>query len=271
MSYILCLGFTCFQYNKKPTVKLFVDDIFIYEFEINPHEQAKQFESNKIHDGDLHREIKALSFFYNNDYTNYLKRLGPLKNWNSFKKILNFDQDVFNKDIDWHFFTINNDIIDKAKKLKIHISSHDSNYTNGFMTYSTIYSLKLAYLLPAEMFEDPKQFFLKYDTTFKKHNKKEKTPKDVKKFYKRDLLKTQSFPCFNLIDRKHVSAFNEDGTKIEWPEKNFSAVWFGGTKKIHCDINNDMLKINDYCVKNDLFAYDLAYAICNKYKQYENH
>ena len=157
-----------------------------------------------------------------------------------------------------------------SKQLKINISSEDSNYTNGFMTLSTIYSLKLAYLMPQEMFSDPKKYFKKYDREVKQYHKNQKTPIDVCKFYKKDILKTESKPYFTLIDKEHVNAFNEDGTKIEYPENNFSTVWFGGNKNIQCDLNNNTLKINSTCVEKDLFAYDLAYAICNKYKQHEN-
>lgn len=270
MSYVLCLGFSSFQYKKKPTVQLYIDDIFLYEFEINAFDRAKQFESNKELNNKLHRKVKTLSFFYNKDYTHYLKTLDPLKNWNSFTKMLKYDQDVFNKEIDWHFFTIDDNVILKSKQLKINISSEDSNYTNGFMTLSTIYSLKLAYLMPEEMFSDPKKYFKKYDREVKQYNRNQKTPIDVCKFYKKDILKTESKPYFTLIDKEHVNAFNEDGTKIEYPENNFGTVWFGGNKNIQCDLNNNTLKINSTCVEKDLFAYDLAYAICNKYKQHEN-
>jgi len=270
MSYVLCLGFVSFQYKKKPTVKLYIDDIFLYEFEINACDRAKQFENNKELDIKLHTNLKTYSFFYNKDYTHYLKTLDPLKNWNSFTKMLKYDQDVLNKDIDWHFFTIDDNVILKSKQLKINISSEDSNYTNGFMTLSTIYSLKLAYLMPQEMFSDPKKFFKKYDREVKQYHKNQKTAMDVCKFYKKDLLKTESKPYFSLIDKAHMSAFNEDGTKLEYPENNFSTVWLGGNKVIHCDLNNNALKIDNKCLEKDLFAYDLGYAICNKYTQHEN-
>lgn len=271
MSYLLCLGFVSFKYKKEPTVRLYFDETFLYEFEINSPYTAKQFESKKQYDELLYRQTKSLTPFYNRDYNHYLKTIDPLKNWNSYKKLVKYDQDVFSSDIDWHFFEIDDSIIHQSKKLHINVESTDSNYTNGFMTLSTTYNLRLAYLIPTNIVNDYKNYFKKYDMDVSQYNRRYNGIETVKHFYKKDLFKKENKNYLNLINEDSIQTFSVDGEPLtQFGTENYNLNWFGGSKNIVCDLDRTRLNVDINCIKNDLLAYDLAYAICNKYTQHEN-
>tara|TARA_A100001011_G_C14057829_1_gene734800 strand:+ start:50 stop:883 length:834 start_codon:yes stop_codon:yes gene_type:complete len=272
MSYLLCLGFTSFKYKKDPIIKLYIDDKFLYEFEINSFYTAKQFSSKKEIDHKLARQVKTkFLHLYNKDYTHYLRTIDPLKNFNNYNKMVKYDQDVFAPDINWHFFELDNDLVLNAKKLQIDINAEDSNYTNGFMTLSTIYSLKVANIIPKKVVDDYKKIFKKYDIDLKQYNRKQNTIKTIKKFYAKNNNIPTNKNYFNLLDQQITSTYTLDGEKVQHDTgENYSCIWYGGNKRIMCNMNKNRLILDNNCIKNDLLAYDLAYAICNKYKQHEN-
>ena len=179
MSYLLCLGFISYQYKKEPTVRLFVDDIFIDEFELCKSHDSKLFKNNKNIDHTPTIKGKNTEY-YNSEYTNYLKQLDPSVPWNMFKKVLKYNKCPLRSDMSLRFYKLHDHFIKKSKNIRLEIQSNDSNFTNGFMTSSTTYSLRVAYLIPQEIYKNPKKYFQKYDQQVKQYNRNHKDQHEIK-------------------------------------------------------------------------------------------
>lgn len=269
MSYLLCLGFISYQYKKEPTVRLFVDDIFIDEFELCKSHDSKLFKNNKNIDHTPTIKGKNTEY-YNSEYTNYLKQLDPSVPWNMFKKVLKYNKCPLRSDMSLRFYKLHDHFIKKSKNIRLEIQSNDSNFTNGFMTSSTTYSLRVAYLIPQEIYKNPKKYFQKYDQQVKQYNRNHKDQHEIKQFYKKSLVKISSKPYLRLLDPDTMYHLDNKNKKIDIG-KISRLTWFGGTRQVILPLSKNKLVIDQNCVENDLLEHDLAYALCNKYKQYENH
>ncbi len=145
MKYLLVLGFGCEVYRREPRAELFINDHLIDQFYIpkhklrdttyyaqvlselgldisvpnisTPHEEKKKI-STRLHYQPVKQEkINAFN----------IKNLPPLK----FYKIeINQPQDQLT--------------------IRIDIDNNDNNYTNGFITKSTLLQLQIFYLFPLE-------------------------------------------------------------------------------------------------------------------------
>jgi len=95
---ILALGFYCQIYKKKPNIRIFINNIFIDEFDIEPYD-------------------------FKNDSIPNLK-----------------------------FYQLNLPDI-KEHSIKLKIKNSDSNYSNGFMTKSTLIKLHTCNLVPCDDYQ----------------------------------------------------------------------------------------------------------------------
>ena len=270
MSYILCLGLQSFQYNKEPLVRLYLDDTFLYEFNIKTKKTSKDFKIYiaKKNQNKFFYENFRETLFFSNEYKEYLKNTHSLKNVNNFNKVLRYQGNVLADDVNFFFFKLDATRVSNAQNLIIEILSFDSNYTNGFMTESTIYSLRAGYLIPEQIIENYSKFFQSYHEKQQKHKNSCKSLTEIVNWYKKNYnQKDESY--LNIISDRLVNILNHTNDKVQF-EGYFSLNWFGGYKKIVCKLDKNKHQIDDYCIKNDLLQSDLMYAICNKYKQYEN-
>ena len=112
MKYLLCMGFFCNVYKVEPKVRIFLNDILIDE--VTLEHQDKIFANRETH------------FLCNTPLGD-----SPLKNLPKFF--------IYNIDIDDDW---------KKIKLKLDVDNDDSNYSNGFMTKSTLLILDYFFLLP---------------------------------------------------------------------------------------------------------------------------
>jgi len=120
MKYLLVVGFFCNVYKVEPKVRIFLNDILIDE--ITVEHQDKIYSTGETHILDILPQPE------------FKKR---------FPKLL-----IYNVDIDDNW---------KKIKLKLDIENNDSNYSNGFMTKSTLLILDCLFLLP-----ENKNLYLKF-------------------------------------------------------------------------------------------------------------
>jgi hypothetical protein len=118
MKYLLVVGFACDVYRQEPCARIFVANQFIDEFYIQYHKDTlrtaeKEFAQNT-------NILKPTSRFL------FLKKnLPPLR-----------------------FYEVEIDAKLDRLELRIEITNTDSNYTNGFITYSTLIKLQVCHFFP---------------------------------------------------------------------------------------------------------------------------
>ena len=133
MKYLLGLGFIVTQkYKKDPTARVYIDDTFLDELSLSDHPNCK-----KLWQRDTNIWI------YQREYTTYFsKRYDP--------PVPLFDrlnQDHFPKK--WKLYVIDESQLKHKKQLRIEIENSDSNYTNGFMTKTTLLDF-FTFLIPCK-------------------------------------------------------------------------------------------------------------------------
>lgn len=246
MSYLLCLGFTVNKFKKDPVVRLYINKTFLYEFELL---QKKTLENN------------IYGSFYNDHYYKFVKNTSSkFEDIVSYKKI-NF----FRSDLSLYYFEFNPSIIKGVDcQLQIEIKNNDSNFTNGFLTKSTLISLPIAYMIPKKHIIDYKNFirdYLFYKNNFKKtHN----NIYEIKSFYK---IKKEYFN-FLQYNGKKITWTN---TKTMYTQDIFTHnIYVGGDGKFNLLFDSKFLLKDDNFFKNYELDTNLLFAIANKYIQYEN-
>lgn len=262
MSYLLCLGLVSQKYKKDPTIQIKFDDVFLYEFELESYTSKK-----------IAREWNDTfkSYVYDKEYLKYLSSTDKLSPVNSYYKAKNYTgKHILSQDLKIYFFKVDKNLVLNTKKIKIIIDAKDSNYTNGFMTKSTLCSLRLAYIIPQEIFDNHEKFLNEYDKKIYDYNRTQNTTFDFKKYYANDLvIKNGGRSYLNLLNPDSVMV--EDKEKCLQHKPSIITRLYGGYITITLECNNMHKNIDNQCVQNDLLSVDLVYAICNKYKQYENH
>ena len=123
MRYLLVVGFACDVYRREPRARIFVGDKLIDDFYI-PHTPDNLSAAQKNFFTTLH----LLQPFSGLKLQNFLiKNFPPLR-----------------------FYEVDIDKRIKNLILRINIDNSDSNYSNGFMTKSTLIKLKIFYFFPFE-------------------------------------------------------------------------------------------------------------------------
>jgi hypothetical protein len=123
MRYLLMLGFFCNVYKKKPNVRLKFNNQLIDEFDV---EHCPDIHGHDAEWCEKLKDLHPLQPLDNNFIIKYkYKNLPPLR--------------IYEVEIDKN-----------QQKLKIHIEikNSDSNYTNGFVTRSTLLQLRYLGLIP---------------------------------------------------------------------------------------------------------------------------
>jgi hypothetical protein len=126
MKYVLGLGLKINQkYKKNSTVRVFIDESFIDEYEIDSADTA----STPV-------IIEELCYWF------------PKSNIKTLPK-----EDFFVQcPKHWKTYVIDDSIIKNSNEIRLVIDNDDTNYTNGFLTNSTLLDLRHVFLLPSDFF-----------------------------------------------------------------------------------------------------------------------
>jgi hypothetical protein len=123
MRYLLVVGFACNVYRREPRARIFVGNTLIDEFHVLHHKDTFLTFYQEIYK-DTHI-LQPIAQDQLNDIKN--KNLPPLR-----------------------FYEIEMDIALDRVTLRIEIENNDSNYSNGFMTDSTLLQLRACYFFPID-------------------------------------------------------------------------------------------------------------------------
>lgn len=178
---ILSLGFSVIKFKKFPTVRVWIDDTLLDEFEVTTKNNF-----NRKHQGHIRWESDDLIF---HPVTSSL--LKSFKNMDKktfyFENKTNKKFPILNDNLHLRFYEIDDKVLDKKFNLKIEIQGSNSNYTNGFMTKSTLLNFSICNILPKVFFTNLIDFVDKFEfSKYGKYNKKT-FQKDIEivKYYKR--------------------------------------------------------------------------------------
>jgi len=131
MKQVIFLGFYCKVYKKNPIAQIYIGDHMIDEIVV-PEYYIDGF-------------IKNNELFYPSGDISFLKLK---ENASSHPKIF--------------IYIIDDRYLDLSDgSIEIKIKNEDSNYTNGFMSQSTLLFLDFFYILPYTLFEKPKKYIEK--------------------------------------------------------------------------------------------------------------
>lgn len=268
MSYKLCLGFRSFQFKKAPHVKIFLDDTFLYDFYIKS-KISSQFAE--------HGGIYSVSSF-SNEYKNYLSANPIEKNITGLELLYNFKGHNLAPDINLIAIDIPKTDLKKAKKIKINIQSHDNNFTNGFMTNSTLYCLKFAFCVPEEVIDHYKHVWQNFKKILKStlQQKKQKTSfEQILNYYNTPYFNNHPFNLCppNFEDKENnerYQVFNKRNKPIEI-DSHISTQLLGGVKNIEIDLTKNFfpkfnhIKYADEALRRDYIVYDMIALLSRKF------
>ena len=250
MDITLCFGFLCDLYKKPPTIRVFLDGYLLDEFNLK---------NSNLTDDEKKMLAKAFSQdIFQKLQKNYLYTFQN-ENFEYYKKSL------LNNKIDFKFYNCKIPSIKDGTSLSltIDIINNDSNYSNGFITKSTLVSVPLCMVFNTKILEDVdsfvNQWFNKYK--FTRQNMKNLTLYNLAKSYKTRLnyfenLAGITIPFYSIFLKKHIRSS-----------------WLGGSGKISFYLRK---KFNFLSEEKILPGYikighwELAIALGHKYNQYAN-
>ena len=137
MEYVLAIGINCFKYQKNPNIKIFLNDTLIDDYELTGEEKTLYKNKLKLSNKMIGKTISPKA-----PETIWLNICNKLK-----------------------FYTINDNILKESNTLSININNSDSNYSNNFMTKSTLIN-------PEAILFWPKEYTINNSRAFIEFNKK---------------------------------------------------------------------------------------------------
>jgi hypothetical protein len=269
MSYVLILGFQSLKYKKDPQIRVYVNNHFVDEFDLpGVHKsQPKNRQTVAKHFTDKFLKHMALDVVNKKHLSDFFpKHLQEVKQMETFSEFEN---------VYYRIFELNPDVINKeyqnatsTNQVKIVVKNSDNNYTNGFMTKSTLVSLKGIFLMPKSVLHNGLDFFKKYALYRNKVKTNGLTLDGIKNYYttgKNPFLYIPNDKKFDYINELSYSLKNSAGAESNQERHSF----FGddGTYKV-------TWKTNKHTITEDRsfqLSLHLMYILLNKYTQYENH
>ena len=128
MKYLLGMGFYGSVYKRIPTIQLFVGERLIDEFEPISIDGHKKYDA-----------------VFNRDW--WSSHGTKTKNNREYKDIITLLPKNFK------LYTLDEQVLKTSSTIKLKIKNADTNYTNGFMTKSTLMNMSFIFLLPIKIFE----------------------------------------------------------------------------------------------------------------------
>ena len=248
MSYILCLGFLVNVYKKFPKIRIFLNDIFVDEFFING---VKSSTDSTI----FSESLLAL--------TNKFK-LNPIPNHFRYKET----EDYLNSKVYLKFFELDENYINSLEKhrLKIQVFNNDNNFTNGFLTKSTLYSMPIAYVIPKKILNDYRNF-ISYNGSILKEIRY--THKSIKEILSHYVHKNFFFDSISYTTNAYANCLCWHDNKNMTYEYNWNS-WIGISGYTELLFDKTVYSYNKLnCEKFELQS-ALLYLLGNKYCQYAN-
>lgn len=248
MSYVLFLGFKCTVYKKPPTVRVSLNDIFLDEFSIVPKSICN---------------LNEIGVYSNYAYEHCAgsKLLNP--NLKNYTKFYSKDMAKFvNKDILFCAFEVSENIWQENTKLKIEIINQDNNYTNGFLTKSTMVSLCVVQLIPKIALINPINFYNEYMNKVLETKKTQLNADSIKNMYRKKLH------MFNVCDYTPtpIVFYNSVTNKIE---KKNPYEWIGTSGYFQFPIKE---KFHSIIIDPNIVTFDEIFFLflSHKYNHYAN-
>jgi hypothetical protein len=162
-------------------------------------------------------------------------------------------------------YVIDNEVLKTAQyKLRVEIKNSDSDYTNGFMSKSTLVYLSHFYVIPYSLFEDPINYTEKFLQIYSRLSRSYNLQKILSYSRKKIGWPVNLNQHFVLIDNtgkqrtKLDPVFGGDAVLHITMEKKHGIHWAEGTTP------RGFFYINRFFVK------DFVVPLSNKYKQNEN-
>jgi len=233
MDVILSLGFLCNIYKKAPTVRVYADEYFLDEFFLKNSIQKNLLKSILEHKDNF-------DFIFPKKVSNILD-----------PKVQMVDPQV-DPHVEYRFYRIKNfNAKNKDKiKIKIEIYNKDSNYTNGFMTRSTMVSVPYVLLTPTKVMRDVTTFRKKWYKKVKFEEQKQNKLKFIKEFYKKRSR------IFNCIEHRNYWFTDRQTNKLLY-------TYFAG---------GDVTLERTFYKKHNLYIGDpntLGYVLFGHYKRFK--
>jgi hypothetical protein len=120
MKYLLVVGFACEVYRHEPLARIIIADQLIDEFYIPKHSDTLTASRDKI-----------------------------IRNWQT-ASFVDIDKNVLKNFPPLRFYEIKVDETINKLNLQIQIKNSDSNYSNGFITASTLLKLQICHFFPID-------------------------------------------------------------------------------------------------------------------------
>jgi hypothetical protein len=284
MKQVIFLGFYCQIYKKAPTARIYVGDVMIDEIEI-PEYYTEEYVRDK-----------KLSFLSSENVDNTFLvtqlHIGPteldpslfekkhiLDNfWWDKKGMSKISFTEVCKEFDPEFNTLSNikhpkilvyviddEVLKTAQyKLRIEIKNSDSDYTNGFMSKSTLVYLSHFYMIPYTLFKDPINYAENFLQIFSRRSRSYNLQK-ILSYYRKKI----GWPL-NL--NQHFMLVDNTGKQ----RKKLDPV-FGGDAVLHITMEKKhgiywakSITPKGFFYLNRFFVKDFIVPLNNKYKQNEN-
>ena len=262
MSYILCLAVEGYQYKKQPLIRLFLDKKFLYEFYLQSKKSINNFTESMV--GDIRDHI------FDKKYNSFFKK-NFLQNSSTHQKILFLKKNVLSNNIHYFFFELDKNQLCNSKEFILEIFNNDSNFTNGFLTKSTLVSIKLMYLIPKKIVKDYENFCKLWEDKLQEEKNRYKTLNDIKSSYKNKTGLQKNL--FNLLDKNLIVLTNKGQNNEHLQQSILHGAsfkcWIGGYTKLTIPFKNYLNE--DNLVFNDTNEHFVTYLLCNKYKEYEDY
>ena len=254
MNYILCLGFKSILYKQPPNLRISINNFFVDEFEISNNVNS-DITDNNVWSEEIRSWIKKTNSNLLSNTVSISDAIDNLKNVKNF-----YADNVFFK-----FYELSADTFNKDKEncLNIEIYSNDNNYTNGFITKSTMVSLSVAQILPKEVLYEYKNLLLKHD---KKVNNLKKTHMSINEIKEHYNFKEY---LFDLINGHTKNEYIDTATNVI---KNISFPEFiGGEGYLKIYFQHKLIHLDEHTsIENKWLQCLPLHALANKYTQYEN-
>jgi len=284
MKQVIFLGFYCQIYKKAPTARIYVGDVMIDEIEIPefyPEEYIREGKLSFLSNKSINSKFLVNQLYAGQDELNpgLFEKTHTLDNFWWEKKGANYlTFEEFCKEIDPEHksllkikhpkifvYVIDDEILKLSQyKLKIEIKNSDSDYTNGFMSKSTLVYLSHFYMIPYSLFENPIDYTEKFLQVYSRRSWSYNLLK-ILQFYKIKVgwpLNLNQY--FTLIDNAGKQRSKLDPV-------------FGGDFVLHISMEKkhgiywpEGITPRGFFYINNLFVKDFVVPLNNKYKQNEN-
>ena len=227
MKYILVLSFLFKKYKKPLNLRIFSDSTLIDDLYLCDKISLKEVDRRKT--SIKYRKFDELDFYY-------VSKQPPQR-----KSKVHYPEKIL-------VYEINDSIL--GEEIRIEVDDHDTNYTNGFMTESNLFTIQNIFLFPKESF----------------------LSKNIKKIFKLwsknkgALLENEQFPSEHY--RKRL---------IMWPGE--SAVinngiaerlhWYGGKKDLVVPVIKKFNTFMLWCGKSEQIKHPLHWWFNTEFLEYD--